>query len=75
MTVQKYINSGIARKAITILLNREHPFEIGYNRIGTLTPSIEITFKYKFQGKICTITIKPVDRSDLMEIETLIEDW
>jgi hypothetical protein len=35
---------------------------------------IEITFKYKFQGQSYTFTAKPVDTSDLTEIETLIRD-
>jgi len=71
----KHTNSGIVRKAITIFLNYGHPVEIGYRHIENDTFTIEVTFKYKFQGELKTITIEPIDTSDLMEIESLIKDW
>ena len=71
---QKYTNSKIARKATTIFLNHEHPFKVGYHRVGILTPTIEFTFEYRVQGEIRTITIRPIDTFNLMEIEELIKD-
>jgi len=74
MAKQKYSNSSIARKAIIILLNREHPFKVRYNRDETRTPLIEITFEYRFQGEKCTFTVEPEDTCDLMEIRELIRE-
>ena len=71
----KYTNSGIARKAITIFLSYGHPFELGYRHIENLTYAIEFTFKYKQQGELKTITIEPVDTSDLTKIKELIDRW
>ena len=71
---QKYANSSIARKTITIFLRHEHPFAVKYCTFEeNAMPSIEFTFEYRFQGEARTITIAPVDMSDLMEIEELIK--
>ena len=66
--LQKYTNSKIACKAISIFLSHDHPFKVGYHRVGTFPPTIEFTFEYRFQGEIRTTTIRPIDTFSLMDI-------